>query len=216
MDDLVHEPAAPAEESSTAPKLGRRGFLRLSSLSATAAALAACSAPPQAAAPTATAAPAAAATTAPPTTAPSAAPAAAPAAATFVSDLLPYPRVKVATLDDLSSGVANAAYPDQGSLIYLLKLGKKEVGGIGPDEDIVAYSGLCSHMGCPLVYDAERKILQCPCHFSHFDATADAMLINGPSCQNLPRITLELDGQDIYAVGVQGLLYGRANNMALV
>jgi arsenite oxidase small subunit len=138
-----------------------------------------------------------------------------PATTTFVSDLLPYPRVKVASLSDLSSGAFNAAYPDKTSLIQLIKLGEKAVGGVGPDEDIVAYSGLCSHMGCPLVYDAEQKILQCPCHYSHFDAAADAMLINGPATQHLPRITLEVDGQDVYAVGVQGLIYGRPHNLSL-
>ena len=239
MDDLVPEqaPPTPAEETPLTRKLGRRGFLKLTSVSSAAAALAACAAPPPtstagAAIATATAVPptVVARTAVPPTAVPPTAAAttptaaavaptaaAAPAAATsFVSDLLPYPRIKIATLGDLSGGAHNANYPDPASLIQLVKLGKKTVGGVGPDQDIVAYSGICSHMGCPLVYDAARKILQCPCHFSHYDLAADAMLINGPSCQNLPRITLEVDGQDIYAVGVQGLIYGRANNVALV
>lgn len=221
MDDPLNEQAPPPSAEPTPPRtVGRRGFLKLTTITSAAAALAAC-APSQTQSPTtapaapATTAPAAAATDAP-ITAPEPTAAAEPAAATFVSDLLPYPRVKVATLGDLSSGAFSTAYPDKTSLIQLIKLGQKTVGGIGPDEDIVAYSGLCSHMGCPLSYDAERKILQCPCHFSHFDASADAMLINGPACQNLPRIVLELDGEDIYAVGVQGLLYGRVNNVALV
>ena len=238
MDDLVPEqaPPTPAEETPLTRKLGRRGFLKLTSVSSAAAALAACAAPPPtstagAAIATATAVPptVVARTAVPPTAVPPTAAAIAPTAATaptaaaapaaatsFVSDLLPYPRLKIATLGDLSGGAHNANYPDPASLIQLVKLGKKTVGGVGPDQDIVAYSGICSHMGCPLIYDAARKILQCPCHFSHFDLAADAMLINGPSCQNLPRITLEVDGQDIYAVGVQGLIYGRANNVALV
>jgi hypothetical protein len=124
MDDLGHEqaPPAPVEEAPPAQKLGRCGFLKLTSVSSAAAVLAACATPPPPT-PTATTAPAAAATAVPPTAAPptaaatvapqpTAAAAAEPAAVAFVSDLLPYPRVKIATLGNLSSGAYNAAYPD--------------------------------------------------------------------------------------------------------
>ncbi|MEI7771353.1 MAG: arsenate reductase (azurin) small subunit, partial [Chloroflexales bacterium] len=131
------------------------------------------------------------------------------------SDLLPYPRLKLAAISDLSSGTFSATYPDVNSQVVLLKLGAKTVGGVGPDGDIVAYSGICTHMGCPTSYDPATKTFACPCHYSHFDAAADAMLINGPATQNLPRITLEVEGQDIYAVGMQGLIYGRPNNLSL-
>jgi arsenite oxidase small subunit len=226
MDDHVqHE--APVDESIAASqparKLDRRGFLKMTTVSGAAAALAACSTPPT---PTpeaaATAAPA---PTSPPPTAvatvatapqPTAAPAPPPVAQVLTSDLLPYPRVKIGTLGDLGSGVLSTTYPDPSSLVQVLKLGAKTVGGVGPDEDIVAYSGLCTHMGCPVLYDAATKMFKCPCHYSHFDAAADAMMINGPATQHLPRLVLEVDGEDIYAVGVQGLIYGRAHNVALV
>jgi len=70
-------------------------------------------------------------------------------------------------------------------------------------------------MGCPMTYDPATKIFVCPCHYSHFDAAADAMLISGPATQHLPRIVLEVEGQDIYAVGAQGLIYGRPHNLSL-
>jgi arsenite oxidase small subunit len=41
------------------------------------------------------------------------------------------------------------------------------------------------------------------------------MLISGPATQHLPRIVLEVEGQDIYAVGAQGLIYGRPHNLSL-
>lgn len=220
MDDHVHDQQAAPAASTPAPRLSRRGLLKLGSVSSAAAVLAACAAPP---APTPEAAATAAPTAAPPPTPvpptaapqPTAAAVAEPARAPLVSDLLPYPRVKIATLADLSSGAFNAAYPDQNSPVQVLKLGTPTVGGVGPDEDIVAYSGLCTHMGCPVGYDAASKIFVCPCHYSHFDAAADAMLINGPATQHLPRITLEVDGEEIYAVGVTGLIYGRPHNLSL-
>ncbi len=215
MDDPVQDQvlSEAATEPPPAPStLNRRGFLKLSSVSSAAAVLAACASPP-AVKPTATATAAAtaAATAIPP--APTAAPAA--AAPRSASDLLPYPRLKLAAISDLSNGVFNASYPDVNSQVMVLKLGTKTVGGVGPDEDIVAYSGICTHMGCPTSYDPKTKIFACPCHYSHFDASTDAVLINGPATQHLPRITLEVEGQDIYAVGMQGLLYGRPNNLSL-
>jgi len=128
---------------------------------------------------------------------------------------LPYPRLKIATLSDLQKGVFSTAYPDQFSPVQVLKLGAKTVGGVGPDEDIVAYSGLCTHMGCPVTYNPATRVFMCPCHYSHFDAATDAMLISGPATQHLPRVVLEVEGQDIYAVGVQGLIYGRPHNLSL-
>lgn len=216
MDDQVQDQTPAADSVAEAPpiaKVNRRGFLKIGSVSSAAALLAACT-PAPAPAP-ATAAPTVAPTDAAAGTAVPAAPVAQAVPAPIVSDLLPYPRLKLAALSDLSSGVINTTYPDVNSPVVVLKLGAKTVGGVGPDEDIVAYSGLCTHMGCPTSYDPATKIFACPCHFSHFDAAADAMLINGPATQHLPRLTLEVDGQDLYAVGVQGLIYGRPHNLSL-
>lgn len=204
------------EEAARSPKsrLDRRSFLKLSSISGAAAVLAACAAQP----PTPTVVPPTASPQAP---APTEALAPSPVVVTetvevpLISEVLPYPRIKVATLKDLQSGVFGASYPDEFSPIQILKIGKKVPGGVGPDGDIVAYSGLCTHMGCPMNYDPATKIFVCPCHYSHFDAAADAMLIGGPATQNLPRIILEVEGQDIYAVAVEGLIYGRPHNLSL-
>ncbi len=205
--------ATPPDELAGAQqaRLGRRSFLKLGSVGGAAAVLAACSAPP--APPTVVPPTAAPAPTAPQGPTPVAA--TEPASAPLVSDLLPYPRLKIATFADLQKGVFSTTYPDQFSPVQVLKLGTKIVGGVGPDEDIVAYSGLCTHMGCPVSYDPATRVFMCPCHYSHFDAAADAMLISGPATQHLPRVVLEVQGQDIYAVGVQGLIYGRPHNLSL-
>lgn len=46
-------------------------------------------------------------------------------------------------------------YPDNASPCAAVKLGRKADGGVGPDGDIVAYSTVCTHQGCPVAYDAQ-------------------------------------------------------------
>ncbi len=139
----------------------------------------------------------------------------APAKIVFRSTL-PYPRVKVANAKDLQPGkLVTATYPDAQSPIVVVKFGRP-VGGVGPDQDIVAYSQLCTHMGCPLSnFDPERGTLTCGCHYSTFDLSKGGMMVIGLGTDNLPEIVLEYDEGtgDIYAVGVRGLIYGRLSNI---
>jgi arsenite oxidase small subunit len=105
-------------------------------------------------------------------------------------------------------------YPDAASPCTVVKLGKRVPGGAGPDGDIVAYSGLCTHMGCPVTYDQASRTFKCPCHFSVFDAELSGQMICGQATENLPRIQLAYNAKDdtLSAVGVVGLIYGRASN----
>jgi arsenite oxidase small subunit len=47
-------------------------------------------------------------------------------------------------------------------------------------------------------------------HLTTFDLTRHGMVISGHATESLPQIVLEVQGDDIYAVGVQGLVYGYA------
>ena len=88
-------------------------------------------------------------------------------------------------------------------------------GGAGPDGDIVAYSVLCPHKGCVLLsYNAGDKTLNCPGHFSRFDCETGGQQIWGHATQNLPQFALRVDDKgDIYADGVDELIYGRLSNV---
>ena len=77
-----------------------------------------------------------------------------------------------------------------------MKIGSAVPGGVGPDADIVAYSSLCTHMGCPVVYDGGSATFRCPCHFSTFDAELSGQMICGQATENLPQIVLEHDVAD--------------------
>lgn len=129
-----------------------------------------------------------------------------------------FQRTKVASLSDLKPGEPfDFEYPLEGQRNFVVKLGAPAHGGIGEDGDIVAFSYACTHMGCPLIgmYKDEHKILgPCGCHYTTFDLTLGGMVVLGQATENLPQITLALDGDDVYATGVMGLIYGYRDNLA--
>lgn len=59
----------------------------------------------------------------------------------------------------------------------------------------VAYSKLCTHLGCPVgLYEQELQLLVCPCHQSMFDVTNGAIPNFGPAPRPLPQLPLYVDG----------------------
>jgi arsenite oxidase small subunit len=126
-----------------------------------------------------------------------------------------YPSNRLANVKDLKVNVPlDIEYPDADSPGVLLKLGQSVPAGVGPDGDIVAYSTLCPHKGFGLIYGAEDKTLNCPGHYSRFDAEKEGQQIWGHSNQNLPMFALRIDDQgDIHAEGVDELIYGRTSNV---
>ena len=108
------------------------------------------------------------------------------------------------------------SYPIDGprTACFLIKLGLRAGGGVGPDEDIVAFSSVCTHMGGSLAdgFRPEYAACVCPSHLSSFDLNRHGMVIAGHATAPLPQIVLELDGVDIVAVGIAGLLYGCDRN----
>jgi arsenite oxidase small subunit len=128
-----------------------------------------------------------------------------------------HPRMKIGTVSALREGVAvNFMYPSpKFGPSFLVKLGTEAGGGVGKGSDIVAFNGMCPHMGGPLIgmYKHEYKAVgPCPLHLTTFDLTRFGMIITGQATESLPQVTLELDGDDIYAVGFLGLVYGRNSN----
>lgn len=134
---------------------------------------------------------------------------AAPAAA-----LVKYPSNRLANAGELKVNEAlDVAYPDQDAPGVLLKLGKRVEGGVGPDGDIVGFAALCPHKGFYMNYRAEDRTLNCPGHFSRFDCEKGGQQVWGHATQNLPQYALRVDEKgDVYAEGVDELLYGRLSN----
>jgi ubiquinol-cytochrome c reductase iron-sulfur subunit len=62
--------------------------------------------------------------------------------------------------------------------------------------DIVAYSKICTHVGCPVaLYEETTHHILCPCHQSTFDATKGAEVIFGPATRALPQLPITTDAQ---------------------
>jgi arsenite oxidase small subunit len=130
-----------------------------------------------------------------------------------------YPRKLITKLSSLKPDRPfNFHYPDDGSYSesMIVRLGVEAGGGIGPARDVVAFNYICTHQGGDLsgTYKADTKSLgACPLHLSTYDLTRHGILISGQAYQSLPQVLLELAGDDIYAVGVFGLIFGRYDNL---
>lgn len=139
--------------------------------------------------------------------------AAAPAAAAVVAS---FPKTRVVSLGSLQPGQPVAFdYPGKGQTNYVVKLGRPSPAGVGPDGDIVAFSRICTHMGCVVDdFDATTATLgPCPCHFSTFDFANDGDVVLGQATQSLPRVLLEVDGSDVNATGLLRLIYGYRSSL---
>lgn len=129
-----------------------------------------------------------------------------------------FERQRIASLSDLEEGVPvtfNYPYDHPSALNNLIKLGAPAGGGIGPDNDIVAFNTVCPHMGFPLngTYKPDHQMMgPCGWHLSTYDLTRHGIIVSGHATQGLPQITLELEGDDIYATGVQALIFGFNDN----
>ncbi|MDD5296147.1 MAG: arsenate reductase (azurin) small subunit [Rhodocyclaceae bacterium] len=126
--------------------------------------------------------------------------------------LAKYPKLKIGRLSALKTGEPlTFAYPYPDVRNILVRLGTRAGGGIGPDQDVVAFNQQCTHMGGPLEGTFKNKyqaLGPCPLHLTTFDLTRYGMVISGHGTESLPQILLALEGDDIHAVGVQGLVYG--------
>ena len=61
---------------------------------------------------------------------------------------------------------------------------------------IVAYSKICTHVGCPVaLYEQQTHHLLCPCHSSTFDVTHECEVIFGPAKRPLPQLPITVDSE---------------------
>jgi Rieske Fe-S protein len=88
------------------------------------------------------------------------------------------------------NGAKVFAYPDayaQGILVNL------------PGKGLVAYSDVCTHLLCAVLFQAGDRQFYCPCHEGRFDAYSGEVL-GGPPTRPLPVIELRVAGGTVYTV----------------
>jgi Rieske Fe-S protein len=69
-----------------------------------------------------------------------------------------------------------------------------------PEGKLVAYSQVCTHLSCAVVYEKNQNQIVCPCHRGIFDVNQGTP-VAGPPTRALPRVRLEQRGDQIYATG---------------
>lgn len=88
-------------------------------------------------------------------------------------------------------GAVRFTYPGERDPALLLRL----------DDDVfVAYSVICTHLACEVLWERATTELFCPCHDGVFDPV-DGAPVAGPPERPLPRIELVRRGAAIVAVG---------------
>lgn len=103
-------------------------------------------------------------------------------------------RMKIAVRENLTIGdVIGFHYPTHNEPCLLIRRAENE---------FVAFGAQCTHLMCGIRPDPESERLNCPCHRGYFDAATGNPLA-GPPRRPLPRITLEFEGETIYATGVE-------------
>lgn len=105
-----------------------------------------------------------------------------------------YPPRKILAAADLAPGTSFLfRYPTDADPCILLR---------GPSGDLEAYSQVCTHLSCAVIYRPATNTLFCPCHHGEFNAK-EGNPIAGPPTRRLPRILLETRFGDIYATGIE-------------
>lgn len=103
---------------------------------------------------------------------------------------------------DVATGGISTIWPEGGiaherSAVLLIRLLQPAAEPTRLDwvvDDLVAYSKVCTHAGCPVALYRERdNALFCPCHQSTFDPTRGAVPTFGPAARALPQLPLGTD-----------------------
>lgn len=114
------------------------------------------------------------------------------------------------TEGSFSQNEAVLAYPanksdDHNNLAIVCKLDPAELAAptdiAGTDHGIVAYSAICTHLGCTVRFSEEPMDqapfphIHCPCHGGMFDPQHGARVLGGPPPRPLPQLPIKLDGK---------------------
>ncbi len=95
--------------------------------------------------------------------------------------------VMLARLDALPVGTSREFRGVLGNDVLVVRLG---------DGDVRAFSVVCTHLGCRVVWDQQEGNFLCPCHMGRFDPTGK--VIAGPPPAPLPSFSVRLDRDAVY------------------
>jgi len=62
-------------------------------------------------------------------------------------------------------------------------------------EGFVAYSAICTHLGCTVLSELRSEAIFCPCHAGVYDPSRGAIVVSGPPPRPLPQLPLHFNTQ---------------------
>jgi len=71
-----------------------------------------------------------------------------------------------------------------------------------PEGKLVAFSQVCTHLSCAVVYDRAENALVCPCHRGVFNID-QGNPVSGPPTRPLPRVRIEQRGDRLFAIELE-------------
>ncbi|MBX6764626.1 MAG: Rieske (2Fe-2S) protein [Rubrobacteraceae bacterium] len=96
--------------------------------------------------------------------------------------------------------IAKAANVPPGSAVKFTDAGQPAVLIHLKSGRFVAYSAVCTHMGCTVAYQKSSGDLVCPCHGSIYDPAHGAKVLRGPAPRPLPKIPVKIERGEIVEV----------------
>lgn len=111
-------------------------------------------------------------------------------------------------MDPASNTVRSGSRLNKVLLVRLDPNGLDPVTSERAAEGVVAYSAICPHTGCDVIsWNSGLQLLECPCHYSHFDPKAGARVVSGPAPRGLAALPLKgADGRLVVAKPFVGRL----------
>lgn len=61
--------------------------------------------------------------------------------------------------------------------------------------ELLAFSAVCTHLSCTVLFEDESESLFCPCHNGRFDLSGN--VVSGPPPKPLEPFAVEISGEDI-------------------
>jgi menaquinol-cytochrome c reductase iron-sulfur subunit len=63
------------------------------------------------------------------------------------------------------------------------------------ESGVMAIDSTCTHLGCPVHWDADEQLIKCPCHGGIYDR--EGMVKSGPPPKALARLMTKVEGDQI-------------------
>jgi len=96
-------------------------------------------------------------------------------------------RIFTVHLDELPINTTKRFKDLRGKDLMIVRTGEREVKAI---------STVCSHLGCTVYWQKDRKEFYCPCHNGRFDK--DGNVVSGPPPRPLDSYRVELEGNNVF------------------